>query len=234
MLVIGHKGASSIAPENTLKSFQKAIKLNADYIEFDIHKTFDNEIVIMHDADTLATTGVPGLIREMTLEDIKKLDAGDGEKVPTLKELIYLAKDKLGLQVEIKAIGLVDQLISLLKKNDIIESTIVSCFEIKELLKIKAIEPEIRLGYLIPGLLTKERIIKRYVQRAIDNKFFAVHPHYQIVNQEFVDFAHENELKVNVWTVNDEDKMQQLKKLNVDGIFTDDIALLNRVLGRTQ
>jgi len=99
ILIIGHKGASAIAPENTLKAFKKAIELKADMVEFDIHKTKDGEIVIIHDSDTLSITGVQGLIKEMTLEEIKKLDAGEGEKIPTLLELIKVAKEKVGLQI---------------------------------------------------------------------------------------------------------------------------------------
>ena len=133
MLVIGHKGASAIAPENTLKSFQKAIELKADYIEFDIHRTLDDKIVIIHDANTINTTGFSGDIRGMKLSDIKKLDAGEGEKIPKLEELIKLAKNKIKLQVEVKAPGLENQLVDLLRENDLIESSIVSSFDIKEL-----------------------------------------------------------------------------------------------------
>ena len=189
MLVIWNKGASAIAPENTLKSFQKAIELKADYIEFDIHRTLDDKIVIIHDANTINTTGFSGDIRGMKLSDIKKLDAGEGEKIPTLEELIKLAKNKIKLQVEVKAPGLENQLVDLLRENDLIESSIVSSFDIKELLKINKIEPRLKLGYLIPMVLTKDRMVKRYVQKAIDNRFFAIHPYYQVVDQEFVDFA---------------------------------------------
>ena len=94
VLIIGHKGASSITPENTLKAFQKAIELKADYVEFDIHITKDSEIVIMHDSDTFNATGVKGLIKDMTLSQIKNLNAGEGEKVPTLRELIGIAQRK--------------------------------------------------------------------------------------------------------------------------------------------
>ena len=127
-IVIAHRGASNVTPENTLKSFKKAIELGADYIEFDVHRTKDGEIVIMHDSSTFATTGHKGSIRRMTLEELKELDCGEGEKIPTLQEVIDLAKGKIGLQIEIKAKSLADSLVSLLRSENLIESTLISSF----------------------------------------------------------------------------------------------------------
>ena len=81
--IIGHRGANSIAPENTLKAFQKAIDLGADCVEFDVHESKDGEVVIMHDPDIFRTTGQKhhGLIKDMTLEELRTLDCGEGEKI---------------------------------------------------------------------------------------------------------------------------------------------------------
>ena len=232
IIIIGHKGASAIAPENTLKAFKKAIELKADMVEFDIHKTKGGEIVIIHDSDTLSITGVQGLIKEMTLEEIKKLDAGEGEKIPTLLELIKVAKEKVGLQIEIKSSGLLEKLIKLLKGENLVNTSIVSCFAFGELVKLKNLEPIIRLGFLLPEDLVWVRQIKRKILKAVDNKFYAIHPHFNITDKEIVDFAHDNGLKVNVWTVNDKDDMERLIQLGVDGIITDDISMANELLGR--
>ena len=232
ILIVGHTGASSIAPENSLKSFQKAIELNADFIEFDLRLSKDGEIVIIHDENTLDTTGHNGLVNEMTLRELKQLD-NEGEKIPTLIELIKIAKGKIKLQPEIKVPGITQDLVSILRKNILIESSIVSCFEIVELLKIKEIEPTLKIGYLIPRVLTNKRMVKRYIQRAIKNELDAIHPYYQVVDREFVELAHDNGLKVNVWTVNEESMMRKLIDLGVDGLMTDDLALLNQVLGRS-
>ncbi|MFX1310021.1 MAG: glycerophosphodiester phosphodiesterase, partial [Promethearchaeota archaeon] len=80
MLIIAHQGASSITPPNTLKAFRKAIELNADFIEFDLHLSRDGEIVVIHDSNTLNTTGYDGLVNQMTLRELKQLNAGEGEK----------------------------------------------------------------------------------------------------------------------------------------------------------
>jgi len=211
----------------------RAIELNADYIEFDLQKTLDNEIIISHDSDLLRTAGILKSLRDLSIEEIKKLDIGEGERIPTLNELITIAKGKIKLQLEIIAPGIVNDLINILREENLISTTIISSFEISELLKVKEIEPGLKIGYLIPFALTRIRMVKQFVQKAIDNEFYAIHPSYLIADKEFVDLAHNNGLKVNVFTVNEENMMRKLIKLGVDGIFTDDIALLNRTLGRT-
>ena len=232
ILIIGHKGASAIAPENTLKAFKKAIELKADMVEFDIHKTKDGEIVIIHDSDTLSTTGVQGLIKDMTLEEIKKLNAGEGEKIPTILELIKVAKEKVGLQIEIKSSGLLEKLIKILKEENLVNTSIVSCFAFDELVKLKNLEPKVKLGFLLPAELVRVRQIKRKILKAVDKKFYAIHPHYNVTDKEIVNFAHDNDLKVNVWTINDRDIMERLIEIGVDGIITDDISMANELLGR--
>ena len=169
----------------------------------------------------------------MSIEEIKKIDVGEGERVPTLHELLAISKGKIKLLPEIIAPGIVNDLINILREKNLINTSIVSSFDITELLKVKEIEPGLKIGYLIPFALTRIRMVKRLVQKAIDNEFYAIHPSYLIADKEFVDLAHNNGLKVNVFTVNEEDMMRKLIKLGVDGIFTDDIALLNRTLGRT-
>ena len=169
----------------------------------------------------------------MSLEEIKRIDIGEGEQIPTFHELIAITKGKIKLQPEIIAPGIVNDLINILRGENLIDTSIVSSFVITELLKVKEIEPELKIGYLIPSGLTKIRMVKRYVQKAIDNEFYAIHPSYPIVDKEFVDLAHNNGLKVNVFTVNEEEMMRKLINLGADGIFTDDVALLNRTLGRT-
>lgn len=231
VLVIGHKGASAIAPGNTLKAFQKAIDLRADYVEFDSHLTKDGEIVIIHDADTYNSTGVHGLIKDKTLEEIKKLDAGEGERIPTLQELIAIAKGKIGLQLEIKSTGLLERMVQILGKEDLIQNSIISSFAFDELVKLKEIEPKIKIGFLLPAELVRSQLIKRKILKCVKEGFYAIHPHFSTVDKEIVEFAHTNDINVNVWTVNDSDIMKNLIQLGVDGIITDDISLAHEMIG---
>lgn len=232
ILIIGHKGASSIAPENTLKAFQKAIELKADYVEFDIHITKDGKIVIIHDSDKFNVTGVKGLIEDMTLDQIKSLDAGEGEKIPTIRELISIARKKIGLQIEIKSINLLDKLIHILREENLISTSIVSSFILNELLKLKLLEPGLKVGLLLSEDLVRLKLIKRKIEKIAKNNFYSIHPPFTTINKEIVDFAHSYGLKVIVWTVNDREIMENLIEINVDGVITDNISLANEVLGR--
>jgi len=229
-LVISHKGAGEYAPENTLKAIQKAIDLGAEFVEFDIHKTKDNKIVLIHDADTYKTTGKHGIIKNMTLSEIKKLDAGEGEKIPTLQEVITVAKNKINLQIEIKAEGLINNLVQLLHQENLIESSIISSFSLSELIKLRKKEPKLRIGYLLPEKMQNVRFIKRNILKATKNHFYAIHPHFSIVSKEIVEYSQNNNLTVNVWTVNDEKTMKKLINLGVNGIITDEIEVLKNCL----
>ena len=232
ILIIGHRGASAIAPPNTLKAFEKAIELKADYSEFDIHITKDGEIVIIHDSNTYNTTGVNGLIKDMTLDQIKNLDAGEGEKIPTIQELINIAQNKMGLQIEIKATNLLDKLLRILKEENLLETSIISSFMLDELLKLKALEPNAKVGLLIFAELVRPTIIKRKIVNVAKHNFYSIHTYFNHTDKDIVDFAHKLGLKVIVWTVNDKEIMEKLLEIGVDGIITDDISLANKVIGR--
>lgn len=227
ILLIAHRGASKLAPENTLKAFEKAIELGADYVEFDVHISKDGEIVIMHDSTVDRTTGGKGTIEEMTLKELKDLDCGEGEKIPTLQDLIELAKDKIGLQLEIKAKGMAEKIVHLVREAGLIESIIISSFDHDELLEIKRIEPSIKLASLILGVKKKSSI-----KEAIDNGFHAIHPMDKFASSKFIASAHEHGIKVNVWTVDSKSKMRKLIEKGVDGIITNDVEAAREVLGR--
>ena len=233
ILIIGHRGAKSVAPENTLKSFKKAIELGADFIEFDMHLSKDREIVIMHDENVFAITGKQGLIKNMTLEELKKLDCGEGEKIPTILEVIEIAKGKIGLQCEIKALNLTEQLVKLLRTHSIINSSLVSSFIFTELVQLKKIEPNLKIGLLISELLRSDKEMKNHVQKAINEKFYSIHPFYKSINKELIEFAHKNNLKVVAWTVDSKVAMKKLIEIGVDGIITNDISKAKEALNQT-
>lgn len=235
VLLIGHAGASKLAPANTLKSFQKAIDLGADYIEFDVHISRDGEIVIIHDRNTFATTGHSRLIKSMSLKELKTLNAGNGEQVPTLQELIEIAKDKIGLQIEVKARRMAERLVSILKKENLIESSIISSFLHDELLKIQKIEPKIKLATLEPieyPWRDNWEYRKRLIKKVVDHDFYAIHPREDIVNKRLIEYAHESNIKVHVWTINDKNQMRNCINFGIDGIITDDIEAAKEVLNR--
>ena len=231
-MIIAHRGASSIAPPNTLKSFQKAIELNADYIEFDIHESLDGEIVIIHDAYINDLSGDKKLIIDMELKELKALDVGEGENIPTLSELIKIAKGKIGLQCEVKVPGLSKDLVKLLDQENLIETSIISSFMFKELLKLQEINSKLKLALLIPPEIHSSRRLTKYCNKAIENNFYAIHPYFKSINNEVVKTIHDNDLLVNVWTVNEKLEIKEVLEMGVDGIISDDIQLVKQVLNR--
>jgi glycerophosphoryl diester phosphodiesterase len=230
-LIIAHRGASNLAPENSLKAFRKAIELRADYIEFDIRKTKDGEIIVMHNANTFKMTGKRGIIKNMTSEELKKLEIGDGEKIPTLHELIQLAKRKIGLNCEVKVRGLEEMLVEILQSADLIESSIISSFKTDILLKIQKIEPKLRLSLLRPSRMqwiTSLISPKKMIKTVIKSRFYAISPRNFFVNRKFIDKAHNHNLKVFPWTVDSEKKMKKLVKIGADGLITNDIQMAKK------
>lgn len=232
ILVIGHKGASKTEPENSLRSFKRAIELEADFIELDVQFSKDKEIVVFHDYDIKRITGQDGYIKEMTVQELKQYDIGEGESIPTLKEVISLTKGKIGLQIELKEEGTGKVVIDMLRDANLIDSTIISSFNHKEILRVQEIEPRVRLGALISERVSTPSDLNKATKRIIKKKLFAVHPHYKGVNRDLVEYAHSNNLNVNVWTVDEKEDIQRMIDIGVDGIISDDIPLLKRLLGR--
>lgn len=234
VLIIAHRGASSITTENTLKSFQKAIELEADYIEFDVHLSKDGEMVINHDAYITQRNGKTSYIKDMTLKELKTIDLGDGENIPTLNELIEIAKGKIGLLCEVKAQNLSRYLFKLLKQENLIERSIISSFSFNELVVLQKLEPSLKWGLILSLELVSARLLTRFNKKAANNNFFAVHPYWKAINGEYVKHAHDNNLRVNVWTdiyehVNESELIEVLD-MDIDGIIIDDIQLAKRVL----
>ncbi len=256
MLVFAHRGASLEAPENTLIAFSKAVEIGADYIEFDIRLTKDNEIIIMHDENTERTTGYDGLIKDMTLSELKKLNCGNeviDAEIPTLEEVINLKRGNTKLQIEICSLGLIEPLYSLLKKYDLMDLVFVSSFRLEELIKLQSINPDIKLASLHspqpgifeqlnpnlksgplqttkPGWVLDSKYRKAIVDFAVRHKFYAIHPYFFFADEEMINYTHENNILFSVWTVNRKYLLNKYIKMGVDGIFTDNPRLLIKLL----
>ncbi len=156
IFIVGHRGVRSLYPENTLASFRAALKLKLDLIEFDVHFTRDRHIVVCHDADIERTTNGSGLIRDMTLEELKRYDAGikmserfAGESIPTLEEVLELmvqADYQVLINVEIKEYDhlLVNQTIAMLKKYGMDQRSVIACFNAEIIDYVQRSYPKMR------------------------------------------------------------------------------------------
>ena len=232
-LVFGHRGANSSAPENTLKAFKKAIELKADFIEFDLQRSRDGKLVITHDLDIERLTGEKKKVCDMTLEELKSKDFGEGEKIPTLEDLIKETKGKIGLNCEIIVKGIVNKVVDIIRKYEVIHNTIISSFKHEELLKFQELEPDLKLASLEPTKYLSEYkwdLKKEMVKFCISNNLYAINPFYPLVDQQFVDYAHNYDINVFPWTVDSKPSIRKLMKYGVDGIITNDITRVKDIL----
>lgn len=223
MFKIGHRGARGYAPENTLASFKKAIELGVDAIELDVQLCKSGELVVMHDDTVDRTTDGSGLVKKMKLKELKELDAGMGERIPTLEEVLDLVNRRVKANIELKgpktakpAMKLIDEYVK--NKGWSLDDFIISSFKRKELKEARSFNPTIQIGVLI----SKPRLIDRWSFRfaqKIRARFIC--PGKKLVTKRFVCKAHKYGLKVFVWTANDPKDIKKLIKAGVDGIFSD-------------
>ena len=230
-LVIAHRGASLLAPENTLSAFAKAKELGADGVELDIHPTQDGVLVVTHDEHTHRLTGVHGRVNRMTLDTLKKLDFGShfssqfrGEKIPTLEEVFELLKGRMWIDVEIKSLNIRDdgrekKLVELMRKWDMADQIEVSSFNIFALRRMAKLAPEIRRGYLF---YEKQLGPSRRGGWAFYVKPYSFNISHALLRNGMVKRIHERGYRCWVWTVNEENQMQKLIEEGVDAIITDD------------
>ncbi len=215
-MIFGHRGASIRAPENTLKAFDLAIKEGANGIEFDIRLSADNEIAIIHDETINRTSNSTGKVNSLTLEELQKFDFGEGEKIPALKEVLEIFGNKHWLNIEIKEEGLEQILVDLLKELKVKEKIVISSFLIPVLFKMKELAPEIPTGYLyeydlddLDGLLEEVTIN-------------GIHPIKENITKKLILEAHQKNLAVRAWTVDDTEIARKLAENGIDGIITND------------
>ncbi len=215
-MIFGHRGASIRAPENTLKAFDLAIKEGANGIEFDIRLSADNEIAIIHDETINRTSNSTGKVNSLTLEELQKFDFGEGEKIPALKEVLEIFGNKHWLNIEIKEEGLEQILVDLLKELKVKEKIVISSFLIPVLFKMKELAPEIPTGYLyeydlddLDGLLEEVAIN-------------GIHPIKENITKKLILEAHQKNLAVRAWTVDDTEIARKLAENGIDGIITND------------
>ncbi|MBW2996464.1 hypothetical protein KY332_04135, partial [Candidatus Woesearchaeota archaeon] len=221
--IIGHRGAPGYAPENTLTSIEKAVELGVDMIEVDARITKDKKVVIIHDPTVDRTTNGKGNVNNLTLKQIKKLNIGEKEKIPTLQEVISLLKRKKSqLNIHIKEHAAADQVVKIVKKNNFQRKTIISSFAEITLEKVKELSPNIRIAYVF----AQPRL--QYIKIGKKLDVYALHPVYPTLTERLIIRAHKNGFKVNVWTIKNNKQAWKSKIYGVDGIISDDPLLYTK------
>jgi len=219
-LVIAHRGASGRAPENTLAAYALAVEQRADMIEIDLHRTRDAAIVVIHDAD-LRGLGGRGEIADATLEEVRALDAGSGQRVPTLDEVLDRFGEQIAFNLELKSgsrgayAGLERAAVEAVERRGLLARTLFSSFEDDILERLRDCAPAARIGVLV-----SRRAPDRWLARARAVAAEAVHLASSLLDAARVERAHAADLSVFVYTVDALAAMRRLIALGVDGLFT--------------
>jgi glycerophosphoryl diester phosphodiesterase len=226
MLVIAHRGASGNAPENTMAAFRKAVALGATFIETDLQLSRDARFVAIHDATVNRTTNGQGAVHDMTLAELRRLDAGSwfgsefaGERIPTLEEILeFSKKNDVVFYLELKpggSWGGEHALVGALRDSGEIARALVISFDAGIVLNLRKIEPTLMTGLLYDGQI--ENPVEKAV--AIGARQLAVRG--DLVTPALIAQARRKDLQVVCWTVNHAAHMRMLAAAGVDGIMSD-------------
>lgn len=230
-VIFAHRGASAHAPENTLAAFELAREQGANAIELDVKLSVDGVPMVFHDPTLGRTTNGSGTLADFSMAALQELDAGDGQRIPTLAQVFERVGRDLFINVELTNYttpkdDLVDKVAELIKEYQLQSHILFSSFLPKNLKRAAELLPDIPRGLLaMPTGLGI--IVRAFAFRS--PLYQAIHPHHSNVSSRVIDRAHQRGQRVHVWTVNDKDMMRQLAEWGVDGIFTDDPELAIKV-----
>ncbi|WP_181803950.1 glycerophosphodiester phosphodiesterase [Streptomyces shenzhenensis] len=212
-LTIGHRGVMGVEPENTLRSFVAAQQAGLDLIELDLHLSKDGALVVMHDAEVDRTTDGTGPIAEKTLEELRALDAGRGERVPVFEEVLEAVRAPL--QAEIKDVAAARALAEVMQRRDLVSRVEVSSFHDEAVAEIARLVPGVRTA------LIASRYGTDVVERAREAGAATLCLNIRRLTLEVVEHARKADLRVIGWVVNTQDHLRLVRALQLDGATTD-------------
>lgn len=229
---VAHRGASGYAPENTIAAFDKAVDMKADYIEIDVQQSKDGQLVVIHDTSVDRTTDGTGYITDLTLEELRSLDAGSwkgeeftGEKIPTFEEVLDRYRGKVGILIELKSPELypgIEENVALeLKERNLDkpqnEKIIIQSFNFESMKITNSLLPNIPIGVLTSSSKdTTDQALKEFSTYA---DYF--NPSYRLVTKDLVNRVHSIGMKISSWTVRSQETADFLLDAGVDAIITD-------------
>ena len=231
--IIAHRGASELAAQNTLSAFKKANEIGADGVETDVHMTRDGELVLCHNYYIDETSDGKGKISDMTLEELRKYDFGkyfsdefEGEKIPTLEEMLKCTVKMKDVFIEIKMPeeerGLVNKTVECIKKHGMENLVTVSSFSLDIIKKVKDIDVNIKTALIVdmrsPHLAS---VLENPEQFCEDNCINQLHMMVLLINKDFVLRCAKHGIPIACWTVNDVRAKHLLEEMGVEFIITD-------------
>lgn len=232
--VTAHRGAAAIEPENTLRGFRYALSLGVQRIELDVHLSCDQQLIVMHDARVDRTTNGSGAIAEMTADEIRQLDAGMGERVPLLPEVIDLFQahwqngGKTKLQIELKGPQTAAPTVAIIQQNNIADKVVLSSFDETQLAEAIRLLPPVNSAFLTAKLEPDPLEIALRIGAG------GVHLNHNLATREWVDRVHAAGLHARVWNIDEAERMKWAIDLGVDGIGSNNPQLLLDVIAGRQ
>lgn len=220
MLKIGHRGAKGYEPENTLLGFQKAIELEVNRIELDVHLSADGEIMVIHDETVDRTTNGKGRVNQLTLAELKQLKTAKEQSIPTLAEVFDLIDQKCEVNIELKSFEASKAVVTLIEKY-ISEKKwqynqfIVSSFDWNVLKQIAFLNTAIPIGVLTETDLDLALAFAKFVQAK------SIHPYFHLLTAANTKQLQEEGFQVFPWTVNESEDIKKIKNYTIDGIISD-------------
>jgi len=231
---IAHRGASAYEPENTLRAFERAIQMGATMLELDVHLSRDGHLVVIHDADLSRIAHKPWRVSTLTLEQIKGLDAGQGERIPTLPEVIELVRGRAELYIELKGQRTPGPVVQVLQAMNFADQAIAGSFYLWLPQAVKFLAPEIRTSTLIGD----EHRLDEFIEWALAVKADYVHPcwerasptPHELLTPELIAGIRQHGLGIVLWHEERPQELRELVKLDVDGICTNTPDVLAAIL----
>lgn len=230
MIYFAHRGYGAKYPENTLLAFDKAVSSGALAVELDVHKTKDGKLVVIHDENVKRTFNGSGLIKDMTLCQLKSLTCNNADysdsklcRIPTLSEVLELIGNyDITINIEIKTDiihyeNIEEDILKTIADYNLEDKIIISSFNFKSLEICRALNSKIRLGVLFH---TPHKDIIEFAKKI---NAYSLHPYVKLVTSSLIDEGHKHNLKIYTYTVNSPSVASSLEEVNCDGIFTDDI-----------
>ncbi len=222
--VVGHRGAAGVVPENTLKGFRYAIELGVDYVECDVHLTRDGHLVVIHDETVSRTTNGRGRVRDLDFVIVRSLDAGEGQQIPTLDEVLSTIRGRVRLLCELKGEGVEDAAVDAVLARDMAKDVIFTSFHLDRLARVRERGDDLQIGVIFqdPG--------EDDLRRAVDLGACSVGIHYRNLCLRLVDEAHDLGLDVRAWNPDTLREQKAMIALGVDGVSTNRPDILIRYL----
>ena len=233
-IVVGHRGAPTLAPENTIPSFKRAVELGVDFVELDVRATKDGALVVVHDETVDRTTNGSGRVAEMTLGEVKELDAGSwfseeyaGVEVPTLDEVLSELGDSVGYVVELKVGGVEDGVVRLAREHSLVDRVVVHSSLWSSVARVRRLEP--RLAAMVdvpePSPSTPGEALAHLANLAS--------VHVSKLEEWFVDLCRRRGLLVNAWPVNAAEEFERCVACGVAFVTTDRPQLIVELAERS-